>query len=172
MIEVKATQMQAVRLGRQGENERTLVIFDVADIVSEYPSAEFTLLNRTPGASIAYPCEAIDRIGGVLSWEITGAELVNQGRGQCQIVATVDGIVAKTCIFSTEILPALDGSGDPPEPWDNWQTAFTALRDKAQAAAEDARQAADDAEQTVEKVGFTAEQVGGDNYELIFGIGG
>ena len=172
MIEVKATPMQAIRLGRMGENERTLVIFDVSDIVSEYPGAEFTLLNKVPGASDAYPCEAVDRIGGVLDWQITGAELVAQGRGQCQIVATVDGIVAKTCIYNTEILPALDGSGEMPEPWDTWQPAFTALRDEAQAAAEDARQAAADAEDAVEKVGFTAEPIGGDNYELIFGIGG
>jgi len=163
--------MQAIRLGRLGENERTLVIFDVSDIVSEYPSAEFTLLNKVPDASDAYPCEAINCINGVLSWQITGAELVAQGRGQCQIVATVDGIVAKTCIYSTEILPALDGGGEAPKPWDNWQTTFATLRDEAQQAAEDARQAADDVAETIGKIGFTAKSVGGDDYELIFSGG-
>lgn len=171
MIEIRANPAQPIRLGRLGENDRTRVTFDVAALAAEFPGAAFTVLNQLPGVEAAYPCADVTREGDALYWEITGAELVRRGRGQCQLVATVGGVVAKTCIYGTEILPALDGSGDPPEPWDNWQTAFTALRDEAQQAAEDARQAADDAAEEVGKIGFTAKSVGGDDYELIFSGG-
>ena len=135
MIEIRANPNQPILLGRLGENERTRVAFDVAELAAEFPGAAFTVLNQLPGVEAAYPCANVAREGDMLYWEITGAELVRRGRGQCQLVATVGGVVAKTCLYGTEILPALDGGGEPPEPWDNWQTAFTALRDEAQAAA-------------------------------------
>lgn len=141
MITVRATPVQAIRLGYLGENERMRVAFSIASDIAEFPGASFTLLNQGPEDSAAYPCAAVDVIGDTLYWTITSAELRAAGKGRCQIVVTVDGIIAKHRIYETEILTALDGSGEVPPDWESWQGVFAAIKDEAESAAEAAEAA-------------------------------
>lgn len=59
MITIKASPMQAIRLGRVGENERLRVAFDVSALLAELPGASFTVINQGPGDAVAYPCPGV-----------------------------------------------------------------------------------------------------------------
>lgn len=158
MKTIQATLDNVIVLGRIGENECTRVEFDVSGWLEEYPSAVISVLNMRPSDPAAYPIPAskLELTDGKLYWTITNSELSTLGKGgngQCQIVATVDDVIAKTCIYLTKILPSLDGSGDPPEPWESWvdeileagsdATAAKNAAEYAQAKAEDAQHAAE-----------------------------
>ena len=71
-------------------------------------------------------------------WTITNTELSAEGNGQCQLTATVNNVIAKSIIFETLIGPALDGSGEVPEPWEDWREDFIEYADEAKTAAEEA----------------------------------
>ena len=138
MITINASPMQAIRLGRVGENERQRVAFDVSALLAELPGASFTVINQGPGDAAAYPCPGVTVEGGTLYWPITSAELKQIGRGRCELIVTVGDVVAKSVIYSTQVLEALDGSGEAPEPWDSWQTEFAGMVADAQEAAAEA----------------------------------
>lgn len=138
MITICASTMQAIRLGRVGENERQRVAFDVTALLAELPGASFTVINQGPGDAVAYPCPGVTVEDGTLYWPITSAELKQIGRGRCELIVTVGDVVAKSVIYSTQILEALDGSGEAPAPWDSWQTEFAGLVADAQEAAAEA----------------------------------
>lgn len=142
MITICASPMQAIRLGRVGENERQRVAFDVSALLAELPGAAFTVINQGSGDAAAYPCPGVTLEGGTLYWPITSAELKATGRGKCELIVTVGDVVAKSVIYATQVLEALDGSGEAPEPWDSWQTEFAGLVADAQTAADRAEQIA------------------------------
>ena len=138
MITIKASPMQAIRLGRVGENERQRVAFDVSALLAELPGASFTVINQGPGDATAYPCPGVTLESGTLYWPITSAELKQTGRGRCELIITVGDVVAKSIIYSTQVLEALDGSGETPSEWETWQTEFAGMVADAQAASADA----------------------------------
>ena len=149
MITISASPMMAIRLGRIGENERQRVAFDVSALLAELPGASFTVINQGPGDAVAYPCPGVTVEDGVLYWPITSAELQQTGRGKCELIVTVGDVVAKSVIYSTQILEALDGSGETPSEWGTWQTEFAGLVADAQTAAAAAESAAESAEASV-----------------------
>lgn len=153
MITICANPMQAIRLGRVGENERQRVAFDVSALLSELPGAAFTVINQGPGDAAAYPCPGVTVEGGTLYWPITSAELKATGRGRCELIVTVGDVVAKSIIYATQVLEALDGSGEAPEPWDSWQTEFAGLVADAQEAAQSAQSAETDIEIMISEAG-------------------
>lgn len=141
MITIKATPTQVIRLGRLGENERMRIAFDVERYLDELPGASFVLLNQGPGDAAAYPCAAVELDGSTLYWTITSAELGVVGRGRCELIVTVDNVVAKSVIYDTQVLTALDGGGTVPPDWESWQETFAGLKADAETAAADAEAA-------------------------------
>ena len=71
-----------------------------------------------------------------------------EGNGQCQLTATEDDVIVKSIIFETLIGPALDGSGEVPEPWEDWRQDFIEYADEAKTAATQAVNAATSAAQS------------------------
>lgn len=47
----------------------------------------------------------------------------------------MNNVIAKSIIFETLIGPALDGSGEVPEPWEDWRQDFTDMANEAKTAA-------------------------------------
>ena len=141
MIEIKADSRGVLLLGRLGENEHRRAVFGVSDLLAMYPEAAFTLLNRRHGDPDAYPVAEIRVADGKLYWLIGSGDVAHEGDGECQIVAASGGtVIAKSAIYRTRVLPALDGSGDPPEVWESWQEEMVALRDETRGYAEQAAQ--------------------------------
>ena len=143
MKTITANKDRVILLGRLGENEYTRVEFDVAAWLEEMPTATISLYNQRSGDTTAYPIAqtGLDLDGTKLYWTITNTELSAEGSGRCELVATVGDVIAKSTIYQTRVLNALDGAGDPPDPWDSWQEEFVAIEAAAQQYAADAEAA-------------------------------
>lgn len=136
---VQAFQNRIIQLGRLGENEHTVVVFDISEWLQEYPTASFLLLNQRKGDSSAYPVNSayVSIVADKMRWTITNAELSAEGSGRCELVITVDEVIAKSVIYTTRVLPALDGAGDVPSPWESWLDEFRSIVADAHAVALD-----------------------------------
>ena len=141
MKTIEAKQCTAIALGRLGENDYTVVRFDVSAWLNELPGAVIGLYNQRPGDADAYPIAAIAVEDGVATWTVTSAELTQTGEGRCELVAIAGEVVAKSAIFRTIVFDALDGSGEAPEPWEEWQQQFIILKGEAEQAADRAEEA-------------------------------
>lgn len=139
MIIIIAEPGKKVHLGRIGENEARAVQFDISQTQAEFPGASFSVLNMRPQDPDAYPVNGqyIRIEGSNLYWTLQSGDLTEDGLGECELKATVDGVIVKSEIWTTEICPALDGNGEPPEPWESWQQQVEEDADRAEAAAED-----------------------------------
>lgn len=112
-------------IGRLGENEHRVIQFpESREMFDRYPEAEVTVLHQRPKDLAAYPVDpAYVRItDGIVEWTVQSGDLAQIGKGRCELVFKQNGIIAKTLIYPTRILPALDESEDPPEPWEGWAT--------------------------------------------------
>lgn len=141
MKTIDAKQCTTIALGRLGENNYTVVRFDVSAWLGEVPGAVIGLYNQRPGDNAAYPVAGITVDGGIATWTVTSAELTQTGEGKCELVAIAGNVVAKSAIFLTMVFDALDGSGEAPEPWEEWQQQFIILKGEAEQAAERAEEA-------------------------------
>lgn len=144
---VTPDEKNGIYLGRQGENLATQVQFDVnvAGWVETYGVGTWQLLNRRPSDPAGYPVE-ISVEDNIIKWDLTATDLKYAGCGTCELVYYVDEVVAKSIIYGTQILPAIDGTGEIPEPWESWIDEVEEARDEAQAAAEAAAGSASSAE--------------------------
>lgn len=144
MIRVYADTTCLIVLGRLGENDHTCVVFakSVQELLKQYPNATIGLYYRPARSDQSYPVAATQRVGDTLEWTVQSAELAEEGRGQCELVARENGTIAKSIIFITSVSPALTGSATPPTPWEEWMAEFIRLKGEAEAAAEDAEEAA------------------------------
>ena len=139
MIIIIAEEGKKLKLGRIGENEARAVRFDISRIQAEFPGATFSVLNMRPEDPDAYPVNGqyIRIEGNYLYWTLQSGDLTEDGLGQCEIKATLGGAIVKEVIWTTDICPALDGNGTPPEPWESWQQQVEEDADRAEDAAED-----------------------------------
>lgn len=144
---VTPDEKNGIYLGRQGENLATQVQFDVnvAGWVETYGVGIWELLNRRPSDPAGYPVE-ISVEDNIIKWDLTATDLKYAGCGTCELVYYVDEVIAKSIIYGTQILPAIDGTGEIPEPWESWIDEVEQARDDAQAAAEAAAGSASSAE--------------------------
>lgn len=138
MICVDAARNAVTCIGRLGENEAREVRINVSSIVRQFPGCTFTVLNKRPGDPDAYPVPAanVRQDGENVLWTVTSGDLTREGIGQFEVRASVGGTVVKTIIYTSRIENALDGSGEVPEPWEDWVTEVTDAADRAEAAAE------------------------------------
>lgn len=138
MIYVDASRNAVTCIGRLGENNARVIRINVSGIVRAFPGAEFTVLNKRPGDADAYPVapENVEMNGEIVLWTVASGDLMREGVGQFEVVASVDGTIVKTVIYSSRIDHALDGSEKPPEPWEGWVQQVTDAADRAEDAAE------------------------------------
>lgn len=143
-------------IGRLGENEhRTFRFPDSCEVLAMYPEATVSVLVKRPGDSVAYPVAPgfVEIRNGAVYWTVQSADLARIGRGNVELTFVDGTTVAKNIIYDVYVDKALDGAGDPPEPWESWQTDITAIageiagnRTAAEQAAEDAIEAQGKAE--------------------------
>lgn len=147
MIDIIASANKVNVLGRLGENEHRRLRFDISEYRAEYPDATYSLLHRPYGTTAAYPVANIDVDETYVNWLLESSDLTAEGQGQCELVILDNGVIAKSEIYLTKVLPALDGSGTVPSPWESWFEQFVELKEAAEAAAEAAAQSAEQAAQ-------------------------
>ena len=165
MREIVATTRIIVPLGRQGENEATVVKFPVGGWETLYGAGAFELLNVRPSENTPYTC-SITVDDDFVYWVVQAADVALVGHGKCELTYVVDGTVAKSLTFETCVLDSIEGAGTVPPPYesrihdlieasaniteeaDRAETAATRAEDAAQLAEGDkdiATQAATDA---------------------------
>lgn len=143
---------QALLLGRVGENRATRVLIDLKSVLSQYPDAIASITVKQPSRA-EYPA-AVKQEGGVLTWEITSADIGDKaGSGQAQItIQDADGTIIKTAIACTRVGESLgDATAPAPDPVKTWiDNATDTLADveragnAAQAVADEVQRRLDD----------------------------
>ncbi len=141
-------KMDALLLGKQGENKSTKFLFDVSGWLEDYPGCTITLVHRRPHESSSYPCVLTTEEDGRRSWVINSADLAKDGDGQAELKCTLGDVIEKDKrTWKTKIGKSLSGDGDAPEQWESLMDDIEALVGDAQDAAEDAETAKEAAEE-------------------------
>lgn len=139
MIKIYAIHGVPIKIGRLGENNCRGIYFpELNGLLEMYPDADVAILNKRPNDPDAYPVnpDYIEIDDGEICWRVQSGDLTYVGEGKCEVIISKDLDISKSFIYDTEILEALDGSGDPPEPWTSWQQDLIENANRAEAAAE------------------------------------
>lgn len=150
---------QALLLGRVGENRATRVLIDVKSILSQYPDAIASITVKPPGRA-EYPA-AVKQEGGILTWEITSADIGDKaGSGQAQItIQDADGTVIKTAIACTRIGESLgDATAPAPDPVETWLDKATGTLADVKRAGNAAQAVADEVQRRLDNGDFVGPQ--------------
>ena len=150
---------QALLLGRVSENRATRVLIDLKSILSQYPDAIASITAKPPGRA-EYPA-TVKQEGGILTWEITSADIGNKtGRGQAQItIQDADGTVIKTAIACTRIGESLgDATAPAPDPVGTWIDKATGTLADVERAGNAAQAVADEVQRRLDNGDFVGTQ--------------
>lgn len=150
---------QALLLGRVRENRATRVLIDLKSILSQYPDAIASITAKPPGGA-EYPA-AVKQEGGILTWEITRADIGDKsGRGQAQItIQDADGTVIKTAIACTRIGESLGNATAPaPDPVETWIDKATGTLADVERAGNAAQAVADEVQRRLDNGDFVGPQ--------------
>lgn len=142
-----------IPIGRLGENEATKTLFPVEEWVESYGEGVFSLLVQRNGDANPYPAVVdVEEFDGKthVAWIVTDADVARVGRGKCELIYTVGGVVAKSEIYVTITGEALSSAGDPPEPWEDWVARVIAAGAQAEIAADSASESATSAAESAE----------------------
>ena len=146
---------QALLLGRVGENRATRVQLDLKSILSQYPDAIASITVKQPGRA-EYPA-AVKQEGGILTWEITSADIGDKaGSGQAQItIQDADGTIIKTAIACTRVGESLGGATAPaPDPVETWIDKATGTLADVERAGNAAQAVADEVQRRLDDGDF------------------
>ena len=155
MITITALPSRVISIGRLGENEHRRVAFDISDYLAQYPDATFGLINSPSGVT-AYPVATVAVENDTLIWTVTSSDVVSEGQGRCELIVRDGDTIAKSIIYMTQVLPALDAAGEAPEPWESWQEQMIGIAADIDASA-DRAEAASHAVQDMDATATTLE---------------
>lgn len=150
---------QALLLGRVGENRATRVQIDLKNILSQYPDAIASITVKQPGRA-EYPA-TVKQEGGILTWEITRADIGNKaGSGQAQItIQDADGTIIKTAIARTRVSESLgDATAPAPDPVEKWIDKATGTLADVERAGNAAQAVADEVQRRLDNGDFVGPQ--------------
>ena len=132
-------------LGHRRENLVTQVLFFVQDWIDVFGDGTFSLWNRRSIDPAGYPV-SFTLTDGVIFWITNSSDLDAEGFGECVLRYDVNGEIVKSHIYNTQVLPSLEETEEPPEPWESWVDGVLQAATDAQQSADDAAQSAIDAE--------------------------
>lgn len=120
MFEVKQLCGQLC-IGKQGENLARIVYFEEPALWKElFGDGKCELLHQRNGDEAPYPV-ALEVEDGKVCWKITNADTAVIGEGKCELYYFVDGVIVKSKIWTTTVLPSLgENIIEPPEPQQGW----------------------------------------------------
>lgn len=151
MITITALPSRVIGVGRVGENEHRRVAFDIGEYLAQYPDATFGLIHSPSGVT-AYPVATVSVENEQLIWTVTSSDVTSEGQGRCELIVRQGDTIAKSIIYMTQVLPALDAAGEAPEPWESWQTQMISIAADVDASADRAEAASE----AVQDMGATA----------------
>lgn len=150
---------QALLLGRVRENRATRVLIDLKSILNQYPDAVASITVKQP-SQVEYPA-AVKQEGGILTWEITRADIGDKaGSGQAQItIRDADGTIIKTAIACTRVGESLgDATAPAPDPVETWIDKATGTLADVERAGNAAQAVADEVQRRLDNGDFVGPQ--------------
>lgn len=146
MIDISIFESQTcktVPFGRKGENMARRVLFDMSALIAEFGAGSFEWVVRRPHESTVYIAVNKEQDGNTAILNLTTTETAISGYGGLELRYYVDDIIVKTIVWRTSIAASL-GSGDVPDPIEDY---IDQMREIAQEASESADAAGDSATQ-------------------------
>lgn len=140
VIDVSFPPPARLELGRQGENAVTAFEFDISAWVEEFGAGVLTLTAQRNGDAEPYPVVLENNV-----WTVSNADTAVEGYGKAQLQYVVDEQIKKSVIYATLVLPSIEASAEPPEPYQTWYDEIVAAKGEAEDAAEAASGYASDA---------------------------
>lgn len=122
---LKELKEKTVPIGREGENEYTVVSIDCAEVYEEHPAAVASMKVQNPN-KVIYPV-VIERSGNDIIWTVKASDLTVKGDGRFQLTFTEGTVIHKTVIGRTLILKSLVADGPVPEAVEDWIDEATEL---------------------------------------------
>ena len=117
---------RTINLGKQGDNDYTVVKFDVSGW-SAYGDGIFSLNHKRSIDCSAYPC-VVSYENGSVYWTIKATDTQFAGNGLAQLVYTnEDGVIIHTEIYNTFVAKSLVTTDTPPEPFRPWVDRITGM---------------------------------------------
>lgn len=155
MVTITALPSRLISIGRSGENEHRRVAFDISEYLAQYPDATFGLIHSPSGVT-AYPVATVAVENDQLVWTVTSSDVTVEGQGRCELIVRDGDTIAKSIIYMTQVLPALDAAGEAPEPWESWQEQMIGIAGEVTESAHQA-EAASEAVQDMDATATTLE---------------
>lgn len=144
MKQIKANNLPAIPLGKQGENLARQIVFDITYWVNEFGTGTPVLIHKRYGDEQPYPVTvSIDET--LIAWDVTNIDTqFASDQGQCELRYYVGDIIVKSRIWRTIVDDAMETPSEeaPEHPYQGWV-------DKVVEAGAEAKQAADRAENAV-----------------------
>lgn len=110
-----------LNIGRQTDNERTTVVFPLADLLEEFPGGAASLKIRRPHENEYYVSETTAMDGANLLWVVQDYDVAIEGDGEVQLYYTVDDVAAPGRIFKTHSDRSLTDQAAAPPDWSSWK---------------------------------------------------
>ena len=122
---------ETINIGRVGENDAVRVIWPNVLPMWEkiYGAGTVSLVVRRPQDDTPYPavCAIQD---GEIYWDISAADVAKVGIGECELIYTVDDVIAKSRTWATRIFQSLSGDGTMEPPEDPAKAWFLAVQNE------------------------------------------
>lgn len=169
---IEAMKESTLRLGYQGEDERTRVVFDLSDLIDEFGVGTVTLLVVRPWEREGSPVVVSQDEDGLYYWDVTDADLQDEGNGEAQVTFIPDAEerVAKTHIWKTIVSKSISESENPPEPWQGWVDQVLEAAAEVEATAREIPTLIDEALREAKDSGEFDGQDGEDGFSPLIGI--
>lgn len=129
MKQIEAKPRQGIPLGHRGENEARQIIFDLTDYISTYGPGAARLLHQRQDDPAPYIVPAVQDVD-TLTWTVTDEDTAAPGTGSAELQWTVNNVLAKSDIWRTKTMVALDdGATAPPTGAEGWYQQLIAYID-------------------------------------------
>lgn len=117
---------EKLNIGRQTDNERTTVVFPLADLLEEFPGGAASLKIRRPHENEFYVSETTSMDGTNLLWLVQDYDVAIEGDGEVQLYYTVDDVAAPSRIFKTHSDRSLTDQAAALPGWSSWKDELIA----------------------------------------------
>ena len=104
----------------------------------------YNLVHKRAGDSHPYPV-VLDDVGDALMWTVSLADCSVKGYGECQLIASAEGMIGKTFVYQTRVIRSLTEPGEVPEAEKGWVEAVIAAGAEAVTAKNEAQTSAQSA---------------------------
>lgn len=117
-VKLEELKTKTIPIGREGENNYTVVSIDCSSVFKKHPAAVTTMRVKPPKGLI-YPV-TVTQDGTDIIWTVKDSDLACKGDGQFQLTFTEDTVICKSVIGRTLILKSLKTEGPAPDPIQDW----------------------------------------------------